>query len=494
MRTHVARQCGALALIVFLLVAADADEPTPARAADASASLASILEDLGRRHKALVRLDPEVASTASSWRPKPGSSLNAAFGSLVASTKGLAWRRLYRAENSAAMPSAEEMAAAARALEGIAVETLLVETPGAGETWIYRQTRPTGEGLATQLAASGLNARPIHLIYRTDGSRDGLTTPRRLATLERRQVELPLREEHLAHAMTGVVRLMQELPPDALETLARQTVAASDEIWNRTPPERRSEMIRQTMDLARRYDPASPARPASGGASAPRPAPSATRGRERSLPRALSSLAARHGATIVLDPGLQAATVPTLPPADAELSPTLDALAAAVPNTVWRRVYLPAKERERLDRTRERARLVEAVQALGRLEIGAVAVEDPSDPRATFLLSRREIDAAAREREGCDPRPVYVLFATETALPGATPEASLGSLQRQQFSLLTRLSAEQLAHSMSGWARAYETADGATRARILGLPVMAGMMAGWFPREAKERAEMEGGR
>ena len=46
-----------------------------------------------------------------------------------------------------------------------------------------------------------------------------------------------------------------------------------------------------------------------------------------------------------------------------------------------------------------------------------------------------------------------------------------------------------MAQSMAVAIGSFPSSDAETQARLMGLPAMAGLMAAWMPREAKERGE-----
>ena len=86
-------------------------------------------------------------------------------------------------------------------------------------------------------------------------------------------------------------------------------------------------------------------------------------------------------------------------------------------------------------------------------------------------------------------QPVYLLYSMTPAAHGGTPLERFADLQRRQIGLMLQMSPDQMAHSMKQVIRTFQAADDVTRARLMGLPVMAGMMAVWFPQEAKERGQ-----
>ena len=82
-------------------------------------------------------------------------------------------------------------------------------------------------------------------------------------------------------------------------------------------------------------------------------------------------------------------------------------------------------------------------------------------------------------------KPVYVIHATG-ANAGLTPGLRYADLQWQQMNLMMQMGPDQLKDAMEGAIRKYQGMDAGSRGNVIGLPVVAGMMAIWFPRAAKE--------
>jgi hypothetical protein len=68
-----------------------------------------------------------------------------------------------------------------------------------------------------------------------------------------------------------------------------------------------------------------------------------------------------------------------------------------------------------------------------------------------------------------------------------SPRARLENLLRRQMERMVRMSPEEVSEVMEKAIGRYQSAgSGGGRERIMALPVMAGMMATWFPQAAKE--------
>jgi hypothetical protein len=116
-------------------------------------------------------------------------------------------------------------------------------------------------------------------------------------------------------------------------------------------------------------------------------------------------------------------------------------------------------------------------------------LENPATARG--ILYRNDAASSllepAMKAGGFQDQPIYLLYSTTPGAGGGTLLARFADLQRRQIGLMLQMSPDQMSHSMDQVIRTFQSADDDTRARLMGLPVMAGMMAVWFPREAKER-------
>ncbi|HEU4753835.1 MAG TPA: hypothetical protein VFU47_12065, partial [Armatimonadota bacterium] len=197
----------------------------------------------------------------------------------------------------------------------------------------------------------------------------------------------------------------------------------------------------------------------------------------------------RCEATVVVDPALLVLSPPARPAPGATLEEALDALVRDCPGAAWRAAYLPAAQRRALSREREQLRLVAAVRAQDALE-GSLLLEDPAAGRFTASLKKESGGEPAREalaRAALDERPVYVLYAPRPLSSGGSLEEQYATLQRRQIDLMLRMTPAQMEAALDPVVRAYHAADPSTREGLLGLPLVAGMMAVWFPRQAKEQ-------
>jgi hypothetical protein len=132
--------------------------------------------------------------------------------------------------------------------------------------------------------------------------------------------------------------------------------------------------------------------------------------------------------------------------------------------------------------------LCEALRLLEGVELPAVAFQDTTAgtlARYRLWTGPEQERPAARDARW-DETPTYALFNTLPEVEGRTLEARLSNLQGQQFQTMFRMTPQQLTRSMEDAFRSYESASPAMQERLLALPLISGMMAGWFPRQAKE--------
>ena len=119
----------------------------------------------------------------------------------------------------------------------------------------------------------------------------------------------------------------------------------------------------------------------------------------------------------------------------------------------------------------------------------SLLLEDPAAKRATLYLKDQLAPAsllALLAQGRLSQTPLHLLYNATPSARGGTLEERVADLQRQQIVWMLQMSSEQMAHTMEPVVRSFSAADPETQARLMSLPSMAGLMAVWFPREAKE--------
>ena len=118
-----------------------------------------------------------------------------------------------------------------------------------------------------------------------------------------------------------------------------------------------------------------------------------------------------------------------------------------------------------------------------------VAVEDPAGRQVSLLRPEPAPERPDATIPGLDKQPVYLIYSAEGgAKSGTPPEEQYAKLQRAQMQTLVRMTPDQLTGAMENAVEMWQTGDAGQRGRVMALPVIAGMMAVWMPRAAKERS------
>jgi hypothetical protein len=475
-------------------------ERVPARSTGSGShqgSLGEVARHLADRFGARITVDPGILVTTPLRAPDEAPSIEPALTALAKSLRGVAWRRLYRPESQKEMlPPAEAMAAAARTLDPLDCGSLIMVDPTSRRATVYLKDAPAAPSRGTPREKWGLRDGPIYLIYSTAATADGRGPERQIADLQRQQLEIDAPEEQQALAMLQTVQLIQSLAPEQAEQLMRRTAGAGMRVWESTSPDQRAAMIQQSFRLMQRFGGPPAGAGAAGATGAARsaqprraptpPAPANHAGELRTL---AAVLAARDDATLLLDPELFLALPPASPPADLPIEEALRTMTAPLSGIAWRKLYLTDAQLKSVKRTSGTEKLVAAVRALEHLESGDLALEDAATGSVITYLKNPPLSPSLDTERAAwklNDRPVYLLYSTTPAARGGTLLERFAHLQRQQMALMLRMSLDQMANAMEQVLQAYPSADPARQMRLMGLPVMAGMMATWFPRAAKE--------
>lgn len=447
--------------------------------------LRQVAAALAARWKVEIVVDPTLVPSRSPRIPADDLPIDQALDAALAPLRGVTWRRVHlMLDPKEALPPPETLSAAARALEQPPVGALLIENRLTKRGTLYLKDQP----VSTALQAIGVHGKPvlepITVIYGTAAGRDSGTPERQFADLQRQQMQMEVPPEQRALAMVQMLQLMQAMPPASREQFAQRTLQAGMRVWESTPPEQRQEMIRQTVQLMHAFD----AAPRGAGNPAGRPAPHPD-GPAPAPPQGeklAAALAARYDGLFLAEPALPLSPPVELPDAALPVDKALQAVTAAQPGIAWRRLSLTEAQLKRMPST---AGLAAAVRTLETLEAGSLLLENPATQRGTLYLKDQPLStlAPALEAARFAERPVYLLYTTTPAARGGTVLERFADLQRQQMGMMLQMGPDQMTRSMEQAIQTFQSGDDATRARLMGLPVIAGMMAVWFPQEAKER-------
>jgi hypothetical protein len=408
-----------------------------------------------------------------------------ALDALCSRMSGAAWRRVYLPERSAAKPDAARLAAVIRSLNTVEPGHLVINTPEREAViQFFRAPGPVG---APPPPATGTSE--LFVLYNAAATSDGRSPEARVEDLQRQQLALQSADEHLPLGVAELLHLMQTLPPDQMKRLAGPTVMASYRLWDATPPDQRHSMMQQTMEVLQPLLKPAAARQGANAGQGARPVSPVNRLPD--LGRVTRDLAKKNETTILLDPELFIAVKPAPPGDYLQLPRALDRLVGPLAGVRWRRILTPQSLDGKLETRRTATMLAGAVRTLQGVEYSELALHDASSGSTTSYRSQPAQKATVPPEAAPPLRadPAYLLFDDSPAAVGRTAAERLLSIQRQQFQEMFRMNPDQLARSMESSIRNYETADPATQKRVLALPMMSGMMAGWFPRQAKENGQ-----
>ena len=450
----------------------------PARAQAPANPLEEIVERIAVRAQARVVVDPEIPPQPGLRAPAATLGAATALDVLCARVPGTAWRKLYLPERQREVPEPARLAALVRSLEAIEPRELRVERGDSPKSLSLERDRRGAAGLR----ARGFTAAPVYVLYSTVSTSDGRAPEARIADLQRQQLALSVGEEALPRAIGQVMQLVTKLPPHQMEHLAGPTVVASYRLWDATPPDQRVAMMQQTKEL---LQPLLDPNGAAGRGGAPAKAPVVT-DRFPELARISQELGARFETKVLPDPALLVTAPPRRPAAELPLPKALDTTTASLTGAAWRRLRVPEAVWKKLTMRGTVEGLAAAVRVLERVELPELAVLDARSGAATVF---RILPGEAEPNSRLAPEPVHLIVSTAPSAEGRTPDERLASVQRQQFAELFRMQPDQIERSLRDLFRTYDSADPATQKRLMALPMMAGMMGGWFPRYAKEQRQ-----
>lgn len=445
--------------------------------------LKSLAETLSKRYAVQILVSPDLSAPTGLLAPPADASLNAALDRLTRQIKNAAWRRLFLKPN-VSVPSPEKMAAAVRALERLPQQGLGVENPSLHCALLFLPQDRT----ATQQAKVGAFAtKPIFLLYDATAPADGRTCAERITDLQQQQSELVERlpAGQRPNPMVRGMQLLQSLDPKQGEAFLNRVGEAGMQMWQKTSPAVRDEMMQQFMETAK-----------GSRAASQVPAPSetisareqASRNYFNDLRRITDALAKRHKVSILLDPALRVPT-PPVPPADrVSLPQALETLTKSVKGITWRRVT-PQQASRAVMTIREMVAAIRVLENAGSCDF---AVEKSPSHGAASLETSLEV-TALREKMTAHrffSRPLYVLYALQENEGREKPlDARLAELQSQQFEMLQSLDSGQMMQLMGQEIERYRGMSAESRAAMMHSPVMAVMMGIWFPRRAQEDRE-----
>jgi hypothetical protein len=467
----------AVAAVAALAISAGAQSP-------ATSQLTTITSRIAARHRVRILVDPELQAPRELRAPADELPVDQALDALRSRIDGAGWRRIRLPGRTAATPDAARLGAVIRILDRLAPGHLEIDLPERDE--VIRFARASAPAGPPPPPATGTSE--LFILYHASSTSDGRSPEARVAELERQQLALQGADEHLPIGVGQLLQLMQTLPPDQVKQLAGSTVEASHRLWDATPPEQRRSMMQRTMEVLQPLFQPPAARPEVGhGKGARRRLPV---NRFSELVRITRELERKHDARIILDPNLFVSERPIAPRAAEPFPRALNTLVRPLAGVHWRKIRAPASLERQVESRQTAGMLAAATRSLLELEYAELAVYDAGAEKTTFVRTRPADEAAEPlPAPPLSTEPVFLVFDASPSAAGKTPAERLLNIQAQQFQEMFRMTPDQLTRSMEGALRGYETAEPAMQKRFLALPMMSGMMAGWFPRQAKENAQ-----
>jgi hypothetical protein len=442
--------------------------------------LLTIAKGLSEQYDCTILVDPDVALRSRPLSPGAYASVTDAITTLVTPHRDLACRRVYLPASDAT-PLPAKLAAWARSLDRVDIAGVAVEDRDKDRETLLLKDLPVDSGLTERWESAQGRRKPLYLLYSRSAAGDGKTAAERLADMEAEQLKLMERlgPEQRANPMLQTMALLQELEPAIMQEFVGRVSTAGGQSWERTPPDQRKEMIADAMKVGQTY--------AGRPGEAPKQRPSIRYITE--LKRIAQELGRKSGVKVVIDPAIYLVAQPAEPPQDAKLETALDEVVKPLEGVRWRMLLLPLRAGpEGGPISVAPGKLAQAVREMSTFEQKALALVDPNTRRATtFAQGQPALSALKRDEQGpaFSPDPVYLIYASDLTAPGSA-ELRYADLQRRQLEMMVQMSSEDLAQAMDQGIQRYLNQPADKRTSTMGLPMMAGMMAVWFPRAAKE--------
>lgn len=441
------------------------------RASAHLAELQRIADTLGKRYQATVLVDPAILIHTVPTGPEKNLAVERAMEAVAASVKEVAWRRVYLLPSQTSFASTPaKMAAMARSLEQSEPRSLVIANSKGPFTAEIR-TAAVGD--------AGANDKPVYLFYSATATADGRTIDEVFADLQKQQWEMMshMTTDQMTNPMLQGMQMWGNLDKDTLERLATPLMQAGFQMYDKTPPPQRQQMMEQGMQVLMTVG------GGPNGAAGERRMP---RNYLQELKNITNALEKRDGVEIFVDPLMFLSIPPKAAEAGLHLDASLDTITKPLKGVEWRKVYLPASQTPL-----SALKLSAKVRALEQQAPSDIILEELLVQRMTLFTKKPEAPEdlpALLAAHQFSLKPVYILYSATPGGDGGSPlEARYADLQRRQMEMLFNMSADQLGQAMDEGARLYQGGDADSQMRSMSLPIMAGMMAIWFPRAAKER-------
>jgi len=275
--------------------------------------------------------------------------------------------------------------------------------------------------------------------------------------------------------MAAWVRVLQASDKSTLETALRPISDAGMKVWTQASPGQRQDMMRDGMQVMSRYG---------SGASNPRgPKADAAHNYRPKLSELAGRLSKQFDVQILLESSMNVGTLPQTVSEAESVEAALKALVQPLRDVEWRRVYLPESIEITQTYTNTLASDVRRTTSFreSHLYVNAKAPESSSS-----IQTLPAIDASKLSAARLSDKPVYLLYSRYAEQGSA--ESRYERLLANQMRSLLSMNADQLGDAMEQAMQTYQDGEAGKRLDVMGLPVMAAMMATWMPRAAKEQA------
>jgi hypothetical protein len=216
--------------------------------------LKSVAEGLGKRLNVTIVVDPFLAVAAKPIEPN-AARIEEALDALVAGMKGATWRKAYRQQAEAnAVPSADKLCAAVRALDVLEQTGLVVENNRTRRATLYSKDFPVPANFADELQGQRFTTTPLYVIYATStgASAGGATTADRFFDLQKQQMALMMEmsPEQMAQAMSQSMQMFMNMDPGTRSQFMGNMMRAGIQMWSSLPADQRQQMVGQLMQNA----------------------------------------------------------------------------------------------------------------------------------------------------------------------------------------------------------------------------------------------------
>lgn len=441
----------------------------------ASPTVLEAARQMEARKGAKIVVDPILAERALTGGWDLDTPIAACLERLCGRLRDADWRQV-ELPGAEPEPDSEKLAALVRALASQRLSAS-IETEQRGR-FAALSRRTLGSPGRPE---AGAGSQGIYVLFSTALPADGLTVGERFGVRQRELAALAasLPPEQRTNPMLAWANLVRNHDPATLERAMTPMAAAATRTWEQVDAGERESILSDSMDVMKRFG------SGAGGTASAEPEPTARAG-GRNLAPAAKTLSDTHHVTVLVEPAARTRRVPGGSIVAVTADAALDELVRRLPSMAWRRVYLvgdgelgQAQVRDLCDEARfARAAMPPWLRVEGDTSVLVTRLDEGADP----------VGFAARlAAMGFRAEPVYLVF-DRYAGAALDPSARYAALVQQQTEAMMAMNADQLTEAFDQAVQMYRGSQGAARLDVAGLPSMAGMMAIWFPRAAKERA------